>query len=202
MLPETGINKGNLRSGSMHLCVDMQKLFGAGAPWHVPWAEAVLPNIVTLCETCAERTIFTRFIPPNSPDDAVGAWKRYYRKWQSVTLEFLDRDLLNLVDPLQRFVPPATLLDKGVYSPWTQGLLQKLLYKKRIHTLIVSGAETDLCVLATLLGAVDRGYRVILLTDAVCSTSDSSHDAILAFCHQRLAEQLELATTQELIDAW
>ncbi|EMG51540.1 cysteine hydrolase family protein [Brucella pseudogrignonensis] len=202
MLPETGITKGTLRAGSMHLCIDMQKLFGPGAPWHVPWAEAVLPNIIRACEIFGERTIFTRFIPPQSPDDAIGAWKRYYYKWQNVTLERLDRDLLNLVDPLQRFVPPATILDKAVYSPWTQGLLQKLLYKKRVHTLIVTGAETDLCVLATLLGAVDRGYRVILVTDAVCSTSDASHDAILALCHQRLAEQLELTTTQQLIDAW
>ncbi|KAA9356163.1 MULTISPECIES: cysteine hydrolase family protein [Ochrobactrum] len=202
MLAETGITKGSLRAGSMHLCIDMQKLFGTGAPWHVPWAEAILPNIVSLCEMCADKTIFTRFIPPKSPQDAVGAWKRYYRKWQNVTLEQLDRDLLNLVEPLQRFVPPAHVLDKGVYSPWTQGLLQKLLYKKRIHTLIVSGAETDLCVLATLLGAVDRGYRVILVTDAVCSTSDSGHDAILGLCQQRLAEQLELASTQELIAAW
>lgn len=202
MLPETGITKGNLRAGTMHLCIDMQKLFGPGAPWHVPWSEAVLPNIVRLCERCTDRTIFTRFIPPQSAGQACGAWKRYYEKWRSVTLEQLDPDLLHLVDPLQRFAPPATVLDKGVYSPWTQGLLQKILYRKRIHTLLLSGAETDLCVLATLLGAVDRGYRVILISDAVCSSSDRSHDAILDLCHQRLAEQLETATTQEVMDAW
>jgi len=202
MLPETGISKGNLRTGSLHLCIDMQKLFGPGAPWHVPWSEAVLPNIISLCELCADKTIFTRFIPPRSPADAVGTWKRYYRKWQNVTLDHLDPDMLNLIEPLQSFVPPANILDKGVYSPWTQGALQKFLYKKRIHTLLISGAETDLCVLATLFGAVDRGYRVILVTDAVCSASDSSHDAILTFCHQRMVEQLELASTKELIDAW
>jgi len=202
MLPETGITKGNLRAGGLHLCIDMQKLFGPGAPWHVPWTEAVLPNIVRLCERCADKTIFTRFIPPRSAEEASGTWKRYYRKWQNVTLEHLDADLLQLVEPLQRFVPPATLLDKSVYSPWTQGMLQKSLYKKRIHTLVVSGAETDLCVLATILGAIDRGYRVILVTDAICSSSDASHNAILSFCHQRLAEQLELATTEEVIDAW
>ena len=37
---------------------------------------------------------------------------------------------------------------------------------------IVSGSETDVCVLATVLDAVDMGYRVIIARDAVCSSSD------------------------------
>ena len=32
---------------------------------------------------------------------------------------------------------------------------------------IVSGSETDVCVLATVLDAVDMGYRVIIARDAV-----------------------------------
>ncbi|WP_369523139.1 cysteine hydrolase family protein [Brucella anthropi] len=76
------------------------------------------------------------------------------------------------------------------------------MHKRRVHTLIVSGAETDLCVLATLLGAVDRGYRVIIVHDAVCSVFDQTHDAIISLCHQRFSEQLELVCTDELIDSW
>ena len=37
-----------------------------------------------------------------------------------------------------------------------------------------------MCVLATVIGAVDHGYRVIVVvTDAVCSSSDEGHDAML-----------------------
>ena len=43
---------------------------------------------------------------------------------------------------------------------------------------MITGAETDVCVLATVLGAVDYGYRVVLVTDAVCSHSDTGHDAL------------------------
>ncbi len=136
MRPEIGITKGKLRAGSMHLCIDMQRLFGPGAAWHVPSSEAVLPNIVRLCERCADKTIFTRFIPPQSADHACGTWKRYYRKWQNVTLEQLNPGLLEIVEALQRFVPQATVLDKAVYSPWTQGALQKLLDTKPIHTVL------------------------------------------------------------------
>jgi Isochorismatase family len=42
-------------------------------------------------------------------------------------------------------------------------------------SLIVSGSETDVCVLATVL-AVDIGFRVIVVRDAVCSSSDEGHD--------------------------
>ena len=33
-----------------------------------------------------------------------------------------------------------------------------------------------MCVLATILGAVDLGYRTVLVQDAVCSSSDESHE--------------------------
>lgn len=199
---ETGLLRGDLRDGCMHLCIDMQNLFGPDSPWHVPWIDAILPNIVDICSQRSEETIFTRFIPPRSPNDALGAWRGYYRKWETLTLNRIDPSSIELVDPLGDFSPPAVVLDKTVYSPWTEGFLQRYLHKKRVHTVIISGAETDLCVLATLLGAVDRGYRVILVHDAVCSVSDQTHDAIISLCHQRFSEQLELVCTDELINAW
>ena len=199
---ETGLLRGDLRDGCMHLCIDMQNLFGPASPWHVPWIEAILPNIVDICSQRSEETIFTRFIPPRSPDAALGAWRGYYRKWETLTLNRINPSFIDLVDPLGDFSPPAVVLDKTVSSPWTEGFLQRYLHKRRVHTVIVSGAETDLCVLATLLGAVDRGYRVIIVHDAVCSVSNQTHDAIISLCHQRFSEQLELVCTGELIDSW
>jgi spore maturation protein CgeB len=49
---------------------------------------------------------------------------------------------------------------------------------------VISGGETDVCVLAAVMDAVDAGYRVVLAADALCSVSDESHDeydAVLAF---------------------
>lgn len=57
-----------------------------------------------------------------------------------------------------------------------------------IDTLILSGGETDICVLATVLGAVDRGYRLVLAEDAVCSTSDTTHDDLLSQFHERFSQ--------------
>jgi len=55
----------------------------------------------------------------------------------------------------------------------------------------VTGSETDVCVLATVLGAVDHGYRVIVVTDAVCSSSDEGHDAMLKLYRERYSLQIE-----------
>jgi nicotinamidase-related amidase len=65
----------------------------------------------------------------------------------------------------------------------------------------VSGAETDVRVLATVMAAVDLGFRVVLVTDAICSSSDEGHDALMRMYEQRLSIQLELAAADDLIAA-
>lgn len=67
---------------------------------------------------------------------------------------------------------------------------------------MISGAETDVCVLATVLGAIDRGFRVVVAADALCGSHDQTHDAVLTFYRERLRHQVELAVVDEIIDAW
>lgn len=69
-------------------------------------------------------------------------------------------------------------------------------------SLVISGAGTDICVLAAALGAVDLGFRVVLAMDAICSSSDQTHDALVGFYRARLSLQVELATVEEIIDNW
>jgi nicotinamidase-related amidase len=57
-------------------------------------------------------------------------------------------------------------------------------------------------VLSTILDAVDAGLRVILVRDAVCSSSDEGHDALLKVYHRRYSEQIETADAQEILDRW
>lgn len=80
---------GDLRSAidserAVHLCLDMQCLFGPDGPWSTPWIERVLPIIVALAEHTAERTIFSRFIPPMRAETAEGMWRAYYAKWRAL----------------------------------------------------------------------------------------------------------------------
>jgi nicotinamidase-related amidase len=185
----------------VHLCLDMQRLFAADGPWPTPWMENVMPAIAHLCEHMPERTVFTRFIPPHHAEEATGMWQAFYRRWPNVTLDKLKPELLDLVPELGRFVPPAHCFDKKHYSAFADGRLAPWLAARSVSTLIVTGAETDICVLSTVMGAVDHGFRTILVTDAICSSSDEGHDALMRMYRERLSIQIELATATEALEA-
>jgi nicotinamidase-related amidase len=180
----------------------MQRLFTSEGPWPTPWIDRTLPIIRAIAERYPERTIFTRFIPPKSPNDLPGTWQRYYERWRNVTLSNLDRRLLELVPELAPLVPPASIWDKAVYSPFTGSSFARYLRERHIDALIVTGAETDVCILATVLGAVDHGFRVLLVLDAVCSSSDAGHDALLTLYRERFTEQIEIADAESVLSAW
>ena len=51
-----------------------------------------------------------------------------------------------------------------------------------------------------MLGAIDLGYRVIVVKDAVCSGSDGTHDASLSLLANRFSVQLSVTTTDEVLE--
>lgn len=194
--------KGEIGPSAIHLCIDMQELFSLHGPWPTPWMERVVPLVVALVERSPAQTIFTRFVPPPTPQDAHGKWRDYFQKWSEVTRIAIAAEQLELVPALRRFVPPALVFDKRVYSAFSNASLHRFLRSKNIDTLIITGAETDVCVLSTALAAVDFGYRVIVVEDAICSSSDKSHDALLGLYQMRFDLQVELASAAEVGERW
>ncbi|ARO26484.1 cysteine hydrolase [Rhizobium sp. S9] len=182
-----------------HLCVDMQRMFAEDTPWHVPWMARISPQIEELAGRYPSRTIFTRFVPPQHADAMPGKWRDYYRKWWMMTGEHLPHGLVQLTSSLASHVPPARYFDKRTYSPWIDGRLHTILRSERVDTLVITGGETDVCVLAATLGAIDLGYRVIMLKDAVFSSADDTYDASLELLHDRFSVQLELMETVEFL---
>ena len=201
MPPKDQLRHGPLTASCAHLCIDMQNLFAEG-PWETPWMKQVLPLVERLASAFPERTVFTRFIPPERPEQCEGAWRRYFERWSEMTLDALPPGATELLPSLARLVPPAEVVDKPVYSPWTRPGLHERLQARGVDALIISGAETDVCVLATVLGAVDLGYRVIIPTDALCSSSDRTHDALLTLYSERFSQQIEAVDTEEVLRAW
>lgn len=193
---------GPLPARTAHLCVDMQNMFARDTPWHTPWIDRVLPVVAAVAEAHPDRTIFTRFIPPERPDAMPGRWRAYYERWPEMTRERMPRDLLNLVAPLARLVPPAVVVDKPVYSGFASPQLRALLTERKIDSLVITGAETDVCVLATVMGAVDRGFRVVLAADALCSSSDRTHDALLTLYNERYGQQIEVTDSETILGNW
>lgn len=187
---------------AVHLCIDMQNIFAPGGLWQTPWMERVLPTIVEMVSRHQPRTIFTRFITPKTPEDRPGQWQHYFRRWHQATRDHLPPSALELVPALARYVPPLRIVDKPAYSAFSNPALASLLVELGIGTVVISGAETDVCVLSTVLSAVDLGFRVVLVEDAVCSSSDVGHDALMTMYRTRFHGQVDLVTSEELAERW
>jgi nicotinamidase-related amidase len=103
---------------------------------------------------------------------------------------------------LRRYSPPATVIDKTRYSAFSGSALRRHLQDRDADGLIITGSETDVCVLATVLSAVDLGYRVVLVRDALCSSSDEGHNALMKMYHSRFSEQIETADAETVLSNW
>lgn len=201
-LAPADLKHGPIEEGAVHLCVDMQRLFAADTPWKTPWMERVTPIVRDIAREHASATIFTRFIPAAHPGEGEGAWRRYWARWPMMTLQHLDSGLVNLLPELAALSPPALVFDKRTYSPWSDGRLHALLQLRQCRTLVVTGGETDVCVLATVLGAIDLGYRVIVVADGLCSSSNETHDAVMVIYGNRYGQQVELVSSECVMDTW
>ena len=189
-------------TNAVHLCIDMQNIFAKGGVWETPWMERVLPAVVTLTALNPERTIFTRFITPETSDKRPGRWQRYFQRWKQATRAELPPRQLDLVPELERFAPPALVVDKPGYSAFTSPKLYPFLIQRQVGTVVLSGTETDVCVLATALGAVDLGFRVVIAEDALCSSLDAGHDALMTLYRNRFSEQIDLVKLDHLKELW
>jgi nicotinamidase-related amidase len=194
--------RGPLTKTAIHLCIDMQRMFADQTAWHVPWMKRVSPAIVRVARGFPERTVFTRFIPPMRAADAEGMWRLYYQRWSEFTREHLPSHFLALIPELAELVPPAQVVDKHLYSPFAEPQLHQRLRDRKIDTIVITGGETDVCVLAAVLDAIDLGYRVIVASDALCSVSDEAHDNLLQLFSARFQQQIEVASSDIILEAW
>jgi nicotinamidase-related amidase len=53
-----------------------------------------------------------------------------------------------------------------------------------------------------VLDAGDIGYRVIVVRDAICSSSDEGHEMLMRLYHTRYTEQIETADAETILSRW
>lgn len=187
---------------TLHVVIDMQRLFAEETAWHTPAIDGILPNVLALCEARPADTVFARFVVPQNAESAKGRWQSYYRRWSTVTLDHLDAGMLDLMTPLAAIARPGSIVDKETYSVFGSLGFAERLERSNIDTLIFSGVETDVCVYASVLDAVDAGYRVILAEDALTSGDMSAHSVVLTRLAPRLSEQIEILPTRSILNSW
>ena len=189
---------GPIPATALHIVVDMQEVFRSHPEWGTPALTGIIPPIQRLLAARPENAYFTRFIPAQRAEEAAGTWRRYYRRWSSVTTDRLDPTQIEIVDELRPWA--KRVADKWGYSALANRELHEAALAAR--DVILTGVESDVCVLATALDAVDAGLRVILAIDALSSASPTCHAKALDILYERLDEQIEAATVDQILAAW
>lgn len=136
------------------------------------WA-GVLPNIGTLIRQARAAAVPVIYIQHDGPPEdslAVGT-----PGWE--------------IHPAIAPAPDETVIRKRTPDSFHDTPLSDELGARGIMHLIVAGAQTDLCVNATVRRAASEGYRVILAADAHTTASNDtlSHAQIVAHHNAALA---------------
>ncbi len=201
MLERRPLPFGFLDEQALHICIDMQQIFLKPGPWYAEAGLAILPKIEQLVHARNLPTVFTRFITPSTATEAIGSWQTYYEFWHQVTKEEAGEEWLALHPTLQKFAKSENTFDKTTYDAFASGSFRSSIEKANPSALIFSGIETDVCVLGTVLTAVDLGIRTIIAKDAVTSSDLDSHNACFEFLFPRYSQQIEIATVAEILSA-
>lgn len=190
-----------LTARSQHIVVDMQEIFASNPQWGFAGIHAIVPAVSKLAAAKPQQTLWTRFISAHSAEVAEGSWAALYRLWPGATLSAgAQMDILPSLLPL--VADKSCVFDKPTYSSFHNPALPAELKRRQADTLVLSGIETDVCVLATLMEAVDRGYFVVLPTDAITSSDLDGHRHILDVIPRRLKSQVFCATVDEILEQW
>jgi nicotinamidase-related amidase len=72
---------------------------------------------------------------------------------------------------------PEPLVHKGYGDSFEETDLERLLAERRVGRVVVTGAQTDACIRATLHGALVRGYDATLVGDAHTTEDTAEYGA-------------------------
>jgi nicotinamidase-related amidase len=171
------------------LVIDMQRAFAdPPSPWASGGFYAALPQVERLVAAYAGRVILTRYVPP---EPLTGAWVGYYQAFPSLLLPATDPawDLTLAVTAAARIETRAT------FSKWDARMAALV---GPAASIAVCGVATECCVLGTVLGAVDDGRRVRVVTDACAGGTPAAHDQTMGIL-AGFAPLVSLSRTDELL---
>lgn len=78
--------------------------------------------------------------------------------------------------------------------------LATMLTSAGADTVVVTGASTSGCVRATVVDAMQYGYRVVVVEEGVADRARGAHDASIADMQAKYAEVLPLTATMQWLD--
>ena len=192
----TGIGM-QLRKGDALIVVDVQRDFLPGGSLAVPNGDHVLPVLnryLRLFQSANLPVVATRdWHPPNHCSFAAqgGVWPPHCIQ-ESPGAEFAG-ELELPADAL--LISKATRIGRDAYSGFDGTGLEQSMRDAGVRRLFVGGLATDYCVLETVKDAVNAGFEVFVLGDAIRAVDVSPGDGDRALETMRAAgaEIIDLA---------
>lgn len=167
------------RPGDALLIVDVQNDFLPGGALPVCGGDQVIPSL---------NAAIARFRAHGLPVYATRDWHPAnhcsFRPNRGVLPPHAIEDTPGAAFPAALALPPetkivskGTMMERDAYSGFEDTALAAMLRAEGIVRLFVGGLATDYCVLNTVSDALDHGFEVILLPDAMCAVELQPGDA-------------------------
>jgi nicotinamidase/pyrazinamidase len=175
------------------IIVDVQNDFCPGGALAVPQGDEVIPTINRLLRQSWLSVATMDWHPAehSSFEPHGGPWPRHCV--QGTTGAELHPDLD--AESIQLTITKASHRDKDAYSGFDGTELASILRERGITRVVVCGIATDYCVKATAHDALEEGFEVVVLEDAIRGVEVNPGDS------QRALEELRQAGARVVVSS-
>ena len=196
------------------LVIDMQRGFvDPGEAMEVPPARACVPVIRGLVDLFRAKrlpVVFTAFVyspdvpllvgelHPEHRPAAPGAPRGFGMPSSCCLRGHPSARVIDALAPR----PDEPVIEKRWYDAFAGSALDGALRARGVTSLIVTGTMTDICVLATVVGAFNREYRVTVVDDGVATLWPEIQRATLDIVARTYARVVSSKHVVDTVSAW
>ena len=196
------------------LVVDMQRGFvDPGEAMEVPPAREMVPCLARLIEAFRAKrapVVFTEFLYSERVPLLVGALHPEHRPAAPGAPRGFGMPSSSCLegDPSASTVPALApradelVVRKHWYDAFAGTPLDGALRAQGVTSLVVTGTMTDICVLATVIGAFNREYRITVVEDGVATLWPEIQRATLDIIGRAFGRVTTSADVLKVVAAW
>jgi ureidoacrylate peracid hydrolase len=196
------------------LVVDMQRGFlDPGAAMEVPEARAIVPTVTGLIALFRRKGLpvaWSQFVYSPAAPLLVGDLHPEHRPaapgaptgFGHPSSSCLAGDPSVEVVPELAPAPGELAVQKHWYDAFAGTPLDGALRARGVRSLVVTGTMTDICVLATVVGAFNREYRVTVVEDGVATLWPEIQQATLDIIRRAYGRVVPAKVVADAIAAW